>query len=260
MLILGPSPQEQTLEYRIQRISSVEYTRTWIGPKAQLDTIAATEKLYAETVALTANGAICTLTCRYINGTDPEGDGEVPEETQEIDTAQVQQSIFHNKTFQALTSASQFLVRKTFENNEKRADALTVFSIAVAAAEMTSTEQALAIKAFDLLSMGTDSFENYGYVLTRTRKASRRYTGAIDLTRINKLWTTADVATYVANPLLFAVPDLTCTTEETAKGLLPRWRMSVCSVTDSSDGSRVMREQWQLAKWSSDLYETYTLP
>lgn len=254
MLTLGSSPyQEQQLEYHIDRVNSVSYTRTWRGPKTYLDAIALAEKFYAESIELRSeNNGVCTLVARYVNGTSSDGSGEVPTETHELDTAAVQQSIFMNENFQVLTAEEQLLVRKVFENQETRPDAITVLTAGVNPARLT-----LATNAYDLLVMGAESFENYGYVFTRTRKCSRRYSGKLETGNINKLWTTTQVADYTGTVLLFDVPSISVSSEETAKGLLARWRMSVCRVTDVSDGSRNMVEQWQLAKWSSYLYASY---
>lgn len=265
MVTLGPTYQEQQLEYRLDRINAVTYTRSWIGPKATLDAIAAVEKVYAESVELRPekNNGVCTLVARYVNGTDSGAAGEIPVESQEIDTAAVQQSIFLNPAFQVLTPAEQVAVRAAFEKPLTRDAAFDAFKLGRAAepeiTAVTSPHLVLAQQAFDHMVMGAETFDNYYYVLNRTRKCSRRYTGKLDLTRINKLWTTDELHGYTGNALLFDVPTLTCTTDETAKGLVARWRMSTCRVNDVSDGSRQMNETWQLAKWSSVLYSNVSL-
>jgi hypothetical protein len=261
-VILGPIPQEQPLEYKIQRVDGTSYVRTWVGPKATLDTIASVEKFLAESIGLTGRGATYTLVARYSHLSAADGTTEEPNETQEIDTDLVPQSIFLNETFQALSAASQLLVRKTIDNRETRADSMTVFDIAVAANEMTQLERPLAEEAWDLLAAGTESFENHAYVLRRSRMASRRFTGTISgiengkliLNKIGRIWTTTELATHVGNPLLFDVPALEITQAETAKNLFAGWRQTVCRVTDTANGSRSLQEEWKLAKWSLHLY------
>lgn len=252
-VVLGPTFLEQPIEYRIDRINGNTVTRTWVGPKVYLDLIANAETPFAESMVCTGRGATYTLVARYINVHSGES-GEIPTETQELDTAPVQQSIFFNPTFQALTAASQMLVRKVVDNRETRADAEAVFDTAVALGQMTAGEKTLALKAFDLIVMGAESYETHAFTLNRVRTASRKYPGSLTLTKAGSIWTTAELNLYVGNPLLFALPDLTLTAEETAKNLFAGWRQIACRVSDTSTGSRQMIEQWQLAKWSLDLY------
>lgn len=248
-----PLPLEQPVDYRFDRINGTTYTRTWVGAKAYIDVIAAAEADFAEGIHVSGRGATYTLVARYTNPVEgPQG--EVPSETQELDTAAIQQSIFFNPYFQVLSAHGQMLVRKVFDNRETRTDALTVFDAALAVGEVNGIERPLMEEAYDLMVMGAESYETHAFTLTRTRTASRQYTGTLTLTKIGSLWTTAELANYVGNPLLFVVPSLSLTVEETDKNLFAGWRQTMCRVSDTAVGSRQMIEQWQLAKWSLLLY------
>jgi hypothetical protein len=259
---LGPLPQEQRVRWRIDRANPSSYRRTWFGTETQLKLIAAIEQRFAETLEFDSDpkGA-CTLSATYVNKTVLNGGAEVAKETQELDTEAIQQSIFLNKTFQALDAREQLLIRKVFENQETRTDALTVLRapLVIVNGDVVGGIRpaffAMAVRAYDLMVAGTEHFENYSFVLTRTRNVSRRYPGTLDLGNINTIWNTDQLVSYVQNPTLFEVPSLQLTPSEAAKNLSAGWRMKQCRVTDVSDGSRNMIEQWQLAKWSRDLYD-----
>src|ERR1041385_8003802 len=212
MITLGPLPLEQKVKWRIDRTSGSSYRRTWYGTELELKLIGQAEALFAETIEFDpGNGGRCTLVCTYVNQTGPN-DPEVARETQEIDTESLQQSIFFNSSFQALTPREQLLIRKVFENQETYADALLVFSAPAVPGQtqggIDPTRYALAVEAYNLMIMGAENFENYAFALKRTRAVSRRYPGELDLSLINTLWTTEQLVAYTGNPTLFEVPTL----------------------------------------------------
>ena len=248
--LLGDESHDQPLTWRIDRQGSTMTKTVW-GIRSKLELIAMAEKQFAESIEFKGGHGKSELTLTYARS-PISGDAEVPEETQELDTEAVQQSLFLNKTFQPLIAEEQMAVRQAFDQQKTRAEAITHFGEHVDAGR-----QALALRAWDLMVMGTENFENYSFVLTRQRVCSRRWPGTVDLNSINKLWTTATLADYVQNPLLFAVPSLTLTADQTAKSLVGKWRQKVCRVSDSANGNRVINEVWQLAAWASDLYDAY---
>lgn len=258
---LGRLPQEQKVRWRIDRVNGSSYRRTWFGTEIQLKLIAQIEKAFAESIEFdTDPKGACTLVATYANKGTGVGQVEVPQETQELDTEAIQQSIFLNSRFQSLDQREQLLIRKVFENNETREDALLVLKAPIIPFEgqyiggVRPFNWALAIKAFDLLNT-TENYENHAFVLTRTRKVSRTYPGTLSLDAIGTLWTTEQLVTYTGNPTLFEVPSITLNAQEAFKNLFAGWRMKQCRVTDVADGSRQMVEQWVLAKWSRDLYD-----
>lgn len=265
MVVLGPTYQEQQLSYQLTRINATNYRRSWTGPKAVLDTIAAVEKAFAESIDLRPgpNNGVCTLEALYVNVVSGI---EVPEETQELDTRLEQQSIFANKKFQILPAALVQTVRT--ENENPRASTGTETSHDLAFLEIervanitdptgTLTHAATAKTAFDLLQYGSDSYEISYYILTRSRRCSRRYSGFLNLSNANKVWTTAQLVDYVGNPLLFSVPSLTVTAEEADHNISAGWKQTVLRVADDATGARVLLESWTLAKYSMDLYDAY---
>lgn len=264
MVTLGQLPQEQKVTWRIDRVNGDSYRRTWFGSENQLKLIAAVERRFAESLDFTSDGGRCTLVGNYQNRSG-KTEAEVARESQEIDTESLHQHIFSNKTFQPLTPSEQNLLRKIVENNETYADAMTVIMAPpvqvitaaglVEAGGVAKARQALAIRAYNLLIRGDENFENPAYILNRTRSVSRSYPGVLRLDWNNTLWTTDQLVTYSGNPTLFEVPSLTITYDEAVKRLFPSWRMTLCRVTDVSDGTRQMIEQWKLAKWSRDLYD-----
>lgn len=244
---------EQPLRYRLSRISGDEYTRTWVGRQAEIDAIAAAEEPYAEDVEVTGKGATYTCVARYAY--DPTGGAEIPEESQEIDTEAVQQSIFTNPTFRVLPVETVHAVEQAFETKKDGATGYQDGIDAINATTANTTYQNLAKAAYDLLLEGAENYENYQFVMNRTRTVSSTYsTSQIDLSTIAKLYTTGQLVAITGNPLLWNVPSVTLTAEETAKNLFAGWRKRVCRVQIVSTGQRQMIEQWALAKWSLYLY------
>jgi hypothetical protein len=250
-MVIGTSPLEQPLRYILSRVNGNTYEKTWIGHKAAIDLLAANEAPFAETIDVQGRGATYTLKATYAY--NRTAGTEIINETQEIDTESVQQSVFTNPTFRGLPSDVVYKVRAAFEN--KLTDSAG-YTTATGSFSTDPTIQALAVKAFNLLLDGAESWENFTFVITRTRSVSRVYAASqIDLSTINKLFTTAQLTAITGNPLLWTIPTLTLTTDEVAKNLFSGWRKKICRVQDVSNGSRAMVEQWQLAKWSKDLYQ-----
>jgi hypothetical protein len=248
-VILGTAPAfEQPIEYHIDRVNGNEYTRTWKGAKQTIDAIAAFESLLAESVHVTGEGGTYTLVARYATGLNVD----LPVESQELEVQLMQQSILLNPTFTRLSAAAQALVRQQFDNRTTREGAITAFQ------SLNLLERPLAIKAYDLMVVGAESFENYAFVLLRTRTCSRRFSGKLDLTRINKIWSTEHLVAYTGNPILFDVPNLELTPEQIMNNLVAGWRQNVLRVIDVANGARHLVEQWVLAAWSRDLYPIYT--
>lgn len=258
MVVIGNSPLEQPLSYKVERAKGYTYRRTWIGHKTAIEGIYATEKNLAESAEVTHDGGgRYTLIATY---SFAPGDTETPLETQELDTEIVAQSIFLNETFRALPEKVVNAVRENFENkpqdNTTGSYLKALANIALVCVSGTGGAQyALAKDAYDLLVAGTESFENYSFTMTRTRTCSRQYSQKIPLSDINKVFTTAQLVTVTGNPLLWDVPSLTLTTDEASKPLMAGWRKKTCRVQDVANGQRQMIEVWQLAKWSTRLYQ-----
>lgn len=249
--ILGTHPQIQGVNYSINRIDATTYEIRWIGTLSDINTILASEASYAEGFTIVAEGSVYTLIGRYVNAGNGSSAG-TPIVTLELETGSLQQSIFLNPTFQELTEEEVYKIREVFDSRPAtRGAAQTAMNVA---GGVTSANLALAMKAYDLMSAGAESFELHSYIITRTQTADRRYSTALTTNTIDLLWSSAQLSTYVGSPHLFAVPSLTLTAKETAKNLFAGWRQMVCRVIDHSNGSRQMVEQWQLAKWSQDLY------
>lgn len=262
MVTLGPLPQEQKVRWRIDRVSGASYKRTWFGTENQLKLIAQVERTFAESIDFDpGDGGKSTLVATYANQAGIS-DPEVARETQELDTEVLNQSLFHNETFQPLLPREQVLIRKVFENQESEADAMLILQAPQVIVDgqleggVWPGRLALAIRAYYLLVKGAESFENTTFSFTRTRTVSRRYPGVLNLDAVNTLWTTDELVAYTGNPLLFEVPSITLTPDEALNPvqLFPGWRMKLCKVTDVADGSRQMVEQWALAKWARDYY------
>lgn len=265
-VVIGPVPLEQPIEYRVSRVDGLTYTRTWIGPYFAIERVRLIEQRYAESMEVRSKGAVYTLVGRYAQS-EP-GKAEIPTETQELDTEIAQQSIFLNPKFQVLLPQEQQIVQAVFDTQRDTVvsdppaiagDYASPYLAGVARIQNATdaSRWSLAIAAYDLLLMGSQSWENYSFVLNRTRSASRRYSGKINLSNIGKVCTTADLVKYTGNALLFTTPDLTLTTAETSKNLMAGWRLRVCRVSDTANGSRQMIEQWLLGKHSLDLYDSY---
>jgi hypothetical protein len=260
-------PLEQRLSYSVSRVNGRSYTRTWVGHPSSIDAIALVEEPLAEEINVKTDGAVSTLTARYAR--PQNGKAEVPLETQELDTEAVQQPIFLNDTFASLTQDVVAEIRKQYETKPTVADktkntytaALDAIAKVTKAYEVgTSTAVFdLANKAFDLLQEGTENFENFSWILTRTRTVSRQYkTTKIEIQDINKIFTTEELAAMVNNLLLFDVPSLVLTADDTRRRRFAGWRKKLAKVTDVANGQRQMIETWQLAKWSLDLYSKKT--
>lgn len=258
--MIGAAPQLQGFAYNIERVNGRSYERTWIGPVGPgIDGIRIAEEPLAESVRYKEDGAIATLTCRYAYS--PNGVTEVPQETQELDTDAIQQHIFLNETFSALTAEIQHAILKETESKQSNStnssgyrSALNNISKACSLAGLPGLTS-IANTAFDLLMSGTESFETYSFTLNRTRTVSRRYSTKISLSDINKVFNTEQLVATVGNPLLFDVPTVALTSAEGGKRLMAGWRKKACRVVDVANGTRQMVEVWQLAKWSLNLYQ-----
>lgn len=256
-VVLGPFPLEQPLTYRVDRTNGFTYTRTWIGPRLSIERIRLVEQRFAESMEVTAQGAIYTLVARYAQSVP--GQAEIPTETQDLDAEIVQQNVLLHPYFQPLTPSDQNAVRSAFQSGMKRSDVITTFTSGGGPVDAISSpgNLTLATQAYDLMINGTESYENHIFVLNRTRTASRRYAGKLNLSNIGKVCTTANLVKYTGNGLLFDTPDLSVTSDEAAKSMIAGWRLRICRCVDKSNGSREMTEQWVLAKHSSLLYATY---
>ncbi len=240
-------PLEQGINYNISS-DGPYWVRTWIGASSQIAALVDLASLNAESVQFNNEAPKATLIARYAR--HPLTGAESVQSKIEIKTEVIPQNVWLAPAYIGLPQSVIKTVVRVFENNTVYTDAVAE----IAASAVSDHDFSLAQELYNLMIMGELHFESFTSSLTFTRIVSRYYSIRTSREELGKVFSTDQVAAYIGDPILFDVPSLTVTADETAKFLVAGWRKRLADVNAVAGGSRTIVENWTLAKWNSKVY------
>lgn len=171
-------------------------------------------------------GAEAEVTITYT--VPPYGMQEQAQETLDLDFEEKNGSIFFNDYFSSIAADPKRVATVRLVADGIRALNALTDDVAVQSAAMI-TKQALTAKeqeALNFLLFDQDTYEWSNPVLTFTRVVSPFFNTSIVISDQDKIWTSAQVATYLdARAILFAIPQvLNAVTGPGLPGWRPGWR------------------------------------
>lgn len=251
------SPRVKLLEYNSDA-NGQTYSLGASGAAAFVEPLLAGFILKASSVNYRLDGALAHITARYA-GPRP-GTTEVPKNSLSLKTTEQTLLLYANKRYAGLPQSVVKAVRAAVDDTSMtHADGRAAINAAVllttsdptAAAAMTL----LAIELFDWILNGSDSFQTTLRTITRTQYVSQNYSVALSQADMELIFSVIQLATVLGTALPFAVPAITLTADEIAKGYIVGWRKTQCDVEDTANYQRTLVESWTLAKWSGNHYD-----
>lgn len=231
--------------------SGQSFTMTWDGPRPMVEQLVSLVQVAADEVHFRSEGAYAKITASYSG--PRAGVTEIPTTSVELDTGMTTIPLETAPRYAAIPLTVLKAVKSAVDNtaNSETEDLL---EIEVAAASLGAPGAAivnLAKELYRYLVRGHDDFKQPVQTVTRSRMVSRRYSTKIDQADVNKIFTTAQLEQVVGSNLLFDVPSLELSADETAIGIRAGWRKTQLRVVDSTNRQRQMVEVWELWKWTN---------
>jgi hypothetical protein len=268
--VSATGPLEQGIDYTISSDGPF-WVRTWIGAASQIAVLVPVAAINAESIQFRNEAPKAILTARYARHpiTGAESVQNHIEIKSEIETA----SLFVVPAYAGIPKSVKQIIQKVFDEQLPVRDFTDstanppvttpgVVSVITQACKQapdvndpgTPCDPALSLELYSLMVGGTLHFEVYSTSLTFTRIVSRYFSTKLSRDDIGQLFSTAQVAAYIGDPILFDVPSLTITDAETALGFVPSWRKRLADINAIAGGSRTMVENWSLNKWNKKIY------
>jgi hypothetical protein len=258
-------PLEQGIDYTISSDGPF-WVRTWVGAASQIAVLVPTASINAESIYFRNQAPLAILTARYAR--HPLTGAESVQNKIEIRTEMITQSVFLAPAYIGIPNSVKKVIQTLFENATPAEDTgtgtvlvLGAYSQIIAACAnakpnsyTSDANKALAREVYDLMVGGTTHFEICTSSLTLTRIVSRYYSLKTARTDLDQVFSTAQVSGYIGDPVLFDVPSITVSDDETKLNLIPGWRKRLADINGVAGGSRTIVENWELAKWNKKLY------
>lgn len=245
---IGRVPAKQPDRVVYSKDGNTQVVQEWIGPVGLMAGLVANLRVaYDEVTSETRDGVV---TVRGFNRRPLGYETEQPVVNFDLVSEQQTLDLALNPTFSGLSDAVITAVENAFNDSSKTQEEKE--------ADITAAGGGLsALYLLALKMRGQDSYLDYTWAFTRTTTISRYYPTQINLSDHGKLWTNAQVTSYVGsgNIPLFTLPtNFTETTSQSNLGFAYRWLRFQSQVQLNSAGNFNLVEGWRLALWNQNTY------
>lgn len=250
--VQGQPPVQQPTRYIWDVNNGNQEQQVWQGTKDQIEGLAAFLRATFERVEI-AERAPGLWEAIASTSRPSQGQIEQPNIVIELRAEEQVYDLAFNGYFAGVPQAALSAIDEALQNppttTSEENDKLS--EIATAAGAYSSQAQYL----YRLKRRGQDSFVDYAWSCTKTNYVSRFYSGTINLSNHGKLWTNAQLSSYVGSPLFFVLPSTkSATADQSSLGLAYRWLQHQSDVNITSNGNFTLTEGWRLALWNTNTY------
>lgn len=241
------TPVEQPWTYEQDFVNGVIVRRSWRGEaKRVLGFIQAVKNSNPQRIRYTSDGTEAVIEAEY--NLPQFGQKEIPVVIIDLHTYEVQTPSEFHAAFAGITDA-------------RIAEIKGIANRIMSGQSATLPTDGTELNLYDLLVRGQPAYIQLSYTLTRTVTASRFYPFTLSYTNDGKIFSAVQLSSELnsLDAIVPTLPALTLNASEIASGAyVAGWRKSAVHYQTASNGNRQLHETWQLAKWSSVLYDLAT--
>jgi hypothetical protein len=199
-----------------------------------------------------AEGCKGTVVSRYGNA-DYTGATEVPTVSLTLRTEEITQSIFKHPNFSGIPIELVKLIQAEHGSTKLYSESKAAIKLLC---DVLQQPYDPSLAAFDLLTGNQDSYEvAQTYALTMTRTASYSFALPLVFANDGKLFTTNQLANYIASPIPWAIPAFNSFATSEALRYVYGWRKRGSEVHILPNGNQQLQETWGSNRWTLLLYD-----